>query len=342
MNHLHRICVVPTYAGVGGPASFRMRFVAEAERHGIEICTDLDDHPYDAVMVIGGTRRLAKLWQVKRAGIPILQRLDGFNWIHRKVKTSLTYRVRAEIRNWILRIIRGYLATRIVYQSDFVLRSWNQTFGEVDTPYDVIYNGVDLVDFSPDGPGTPPTDHMQINMVEGAYLGGHDIGIKMGIDLAKTLIEQHHLDVELVIAGNITEALRQKWDAYSNVPVKWLGVISRDEVPELHRSGQIFFSSEVQAPCPNSVIEALACGLPVVSFDTGSLPQIVTGDAGRVVPYGTDAWNLEPADIPTLAEAVVEVYRDQPRFRKAARQRAEEGFDIQDVVRRYLGAMQAA
>jgi glycosyltransferase involved in cell wall biosynthesis len=319
-----------------------MRFIAEAERQGIEICTDLDDHPYDAVLVIGGTRRLAKLWQVKRAGIPIVQRLDGFNWIHRIVKTSLAYRVRAEIRNWILRIIRRHIATRIVYQSDFVIQSWNQTFGQVDIPYDVIYNGVDLDDFSPDGTGTPPDDKLRINLVEGAYLGGHDFGIKMGIDLAEELSENHQLEVELVIAGNITPALREKWDDYSSTLVSWLGVIEREAVPELHRSAHVFFSSEVQAACPNAVIEALACGLPVASFDTGSLPQIVTGDAGQVVPYGADAWNLEPADIPVLAEAVVEIYKDQPRFRQAARQRAVEGFDIRNVVREYLEALRRA
>ena len=44
-------------------------------------------------------------------------------------------------------------------------------------------------------------------------------------------------------------------------------------------------------------MEALACGMPVVSFDTGALPELVTQDAGRVVAYGADAWRLEPPDI---------------------------------------------
>ena len=342
MNHLYRICLVPAYSGVGGPASFSMRFTAEAERQGIEVCTDLEDHPYDAVMVIGGTRRLAKLWQVRRAGIPIVQRLDGFNWIHRRAKTSPAYWARAEIRNWILRIIRRRIATRIVYQSDFVVDNWNRTFGEVSTPYDVIYNGVDLNQFSPDGPGEPPSDRLRINLVEGAYLGGHDIGLKMAMDLAETLITQHDLDVELRIAGNITPALQEKWNAYTRVPVTWLGIIDRASVPELHRSAHLYLSSEINAPCPNSVIEALACGLPVAAFDTGSLPQIVTGDAGRVVSYGADPWKLEPPDIPALAEAVVDIYKDQPRFRKAARQRAVEAFNIQVVTTRYLEALRNA
>ena len=342
MNHLHRICIVPTYAGVGGPASFRMRFTAEAERQGLEICNDLDDHPYDAVMVIGGTRQLAKLWQVRWAGIPIVQRLDGFNWIHRRVKSSPVYWVRAEIRNWILRVIRSRLATSIVYQSKFVVENWNKTFGEIETPYDVIYNGVDLKDFSPDGPGEPPSDRLRINLVEGAYHGGHDISLKMAMDLSARLISEFKQEVELNIAGEITPEIQEKWNSYASVPVNWLGVIDRSAVPELHRSAHLYFSSEINAPCPNSVIEALACGLPVAAFDTGSLPQIVTGDAGRVVPFGANPWKLEPPDIPALAEAVMEIYKDQPRFRKAARQRAVEAFDIQHVVARYLEALRNA
>ena len=90
------------------------------------------------------------------------------------------------------------------------------------------------------------------------------------------------------------------------------------------------------------MIEALACGLPVAAFDTGSLPQIVIGDAGRVVPFGADPWKLESPDIPALAKAVVEIYKDQPRFRKAARLRAVESFNIQHVTARYLEALRNA
>jgi glycosyltransferase involved in cell wall biosynthesis len=319
-----------------------MRFIAEAERQGIEVCTDLDDHPFDAVIVIGGTRQLGKLWQVKQAGIPIVQRLDGFNWIHKKIKTSLTYQVRSEIRNWILRIIRSRLASRLVYQSDFVVQRWKQTFGEVDIPYDVIYNGIDLEQFSPDGPGEPPADRLRINMVEGTYFGGYDFGLKMGMDLAQILNSKYKIDVELMIAGELSADLQEKWTHYSRVPITWLGVIDRAEVPQLHRSAHLYFSGELHPACPNAVIEALACGLPVAAFDTGSLPQIVAGDSGRVVPYGADSWNLEFPDIPAMAEVVVEIYEDQPRFRKAARQRAEEGFDIRDVVARYLEVLRKA
>lgn len=98
----------------------------------------------------------------------------------------------------------------------------------------------------------------------------------------------------------------------------------------------LLFSAEVNPPCPNSVIEALACGLPVIGFDTGSLAEIVQGDAGRFVPYGGNQWKLEPPDISALAEAATEVLQDQPRFRKRARERAETTLGIDQMVDEYL------
>jgi glycosyltransferase involved in cell wall biosynthesis len=107
------------------------------------------------------------------------------------------------------------------------------------------------------------------------------------------------------------------------------------------RSSHLLFSAEVNPPCPNSVIEALACGLPVVGFDTGSLSELVQGEAGRLVPYGADPWRLQTPDIPALAEAAADVLQDQPLFRKSARERAEAAFDVEKMVDEYLNVLLA-
>jgi glycosyltransferase involved in cell wall biosynthesis len=86
-------------------------------------------------------------------------------------------------------------------------------------------------------------------------------------------------------------------------------------------------------------VEALACGLPVLSFDTGALPEMVTGEAGRVVPYGGDPWRLDQADTLSLAAAAEEILQNQEPFRKGARVRAEEAFNLDDMVDSYLKAL---
>jgi len=84
------------------------------------------------------------------------------------------------------------------------------------------------------------------------------------------------------------------------------------------------------------VIEALACGLPVIGFDTGSLSELVAGDAGRLAAYGANEWKLEQPDVAALAEAALEVLQDQPRFRKSARERAESVLGVDKMVDEYL------
>ena len=96
------------------------------------------------------------------------------------------------------------------------------------------------------------------------------------------------------------------------------------------------YSAEINPPCPNSVIEALACGLPVAGFDSGSLRELVSDDAGRVVPYGGDPWKLDQPNVHALAEAVTEILSDQPRFRQSARARAESTLGVDGMVDEYL------
>ena len=87
------------------------------------------------------------------------------------------------------------------------------------------------------------------------------------------------------------------------------------------------------------MIEALACGCPVVAYDTGALPELVTGDSGRLAAYGGDPWKLEPPDQAALVQATLPVLTEQDRFRQAARQRAESELSLDKMVDGYLQAL---
>jgi glycosyltransferase involved in cell wall biosynthesis len=91
--------------------------------------------------------------------------------------------------------------------------------------------------------------------------------------------------------------------------------------------------------CPNAVIEAIACGLPVVAFDTGALPELVQSDSGRVVPYGGNPWRLEPPNLDGLAQAAAEILANQGHYRMAARARAEAMFGLDKMIEGYLNIL---
>ena len=328
------ICLTPRVSGVGGMVSFSHKLAAGLETRGVNVIYDLDA-AYDAVLVIGGTRQLAGLWRAKRRGVPIVQRLDGMNWLHRKLPTGARHHLRATYGNLLLAFIRR-MATHIVYQSNFVVEWWEREHSPTRVPYSVIYNGVDLEAYSPQGTHQHPSSIYRLLLVEGSLDGGYEMGLESAVGMADILADEYHLPIELMVVGKVSAELKANWDARSRVPINWVGLVPRADIPAIDRSAHLLYSSDLNAACPNSVIEALACGLPVVAYDTGALPELVTPQAGRVVAYGGDPWQLDPPDVPALAAGAAAVLADQESFRAGARARAEATFSLDKMVDAYL------
>ncbi len=351
-----RVCLTPQVHGVGGMVSFAARLSAGLAARGIQVTHDLrqvyqEQHSdqRQAVLVIGGTRDLAGLWRAGRRSIAIVQRLNGMNWVHRRRRTGLKHYLRAEYGNLILSLIRARLATRIVYQSQFTQQWWERVYGPTRSPWQIIYNAVDLEVYKPQGEQRAIKDEKcRILMVEGNLGGGYEMGLTAGIQLAERLAggypEATPAGVELMVVGKVAEALRQEWDrklagAAGRVTLHWAGQVAREQIPALAGAAHLFYAADLHPACPNAVIEALACGLPVIASDTGALAEIVSPGAGRVVPYGADSWKIEPPDTSALARAAAEALADLPRFRAGARARAEEAFGLDRMVEAYLAAL---
>ena len=132
------IGIIPNVHGVGGPASFNEKLGNGLRKQGFEVTYDLDTPNLTSVLVIAGTRQLRLLSGLKKKGIPIIQRLDGMNWVHRKRYTGLRFYLRSEVNNWILREIRSKYASNVIYQSEFSRDFWNRTYGNKSTPNCVI------------------------------------------------------------------------------------------------------------------------------------------------------------------------------------------------------------
>jgi glycosyltransferase involved in cell wall biosynthesis len=336
--HVSRICIVPAVAGIGGMSSFREKFEAGLGARGISVTHDPSDSA-SAVLVIAGTKNVLSLWRARRRGVRIVQRLDGINWVHRRRNTGPRHFLRAEYGNFLLSQIRSRLATRLLYQSEFTRSWWEHWYGTRPVPFSVVHNGVDLDVYYPQGPAESPGDRCRLLVVEGNLGGGYDMGLESGIRLAELLADRHGFPMELMVVGKITDAHRAAVQKRARVPIVWTGPVAHERIPAINRSAQLLFSADLNPACPNSVIEALACGLPVVAFDTGALKELVVGDSGRLVPYGGDPWRLEQPDIHALAEAATEILKDHPRFRAAARAHAEAALGLDRMMSGYLKAL---
>ncbi len=319
-------------------SSFRQKFEAGLAARNIQV-THVPSDSADAILLIAGTRNILPLLRGRWRGTRIVQRLDGINWVQRRRNTGWRHFLRAEYGNLLLSQTRAHVATRILYQSEFTRRWWDHRYGGTAAPFSVVLNGVDLSLYRPEGDQESPTDRCRLLVVEGNLGGGYDMGLENAIELAKQLADRHGSQMELMVVGKIGEAQRAEVERKARVPIVWMGTVPPERIPAINRSAQLLFSADLNPACPNAVIEAMACGLPVVAFDTGALGELVLGDSGRLVPYGGDPWKLERPDIPALAEAATEILRNRPRFSHAARARAEEGLGLDRMMDGYLKAL---
>lgn len=114
---------------------------------------------------------------------------------------------------------------------------------------------------------------------------------------------------------------------------------------EYQRSKLFLFPLQWEEPFGLTVIEALACGTPVVSYAYGSLPEIVEdGKTGFLVnPSPTDIrgnWTIKKTGIDGLIEAVQKIYSmsDEAyrKLRYACRKRAEQIYNLQRLSDDYM------
>ena len=315
-------------------ASFRLKFEQGLRARGLDVTHDLSAGS-DAVLVIAGTRSLLPLWKARQRGQRIAQRLDGINWVHRKRKTGVKHFLRAEYGNFILSFIRRNIATKIIYQSEFSHAWWEDWYGKTSAPSTVIHNGIDLNAYSV-AQNAILRQPYRLLIVEGSLGGGYDMGLDNAIELTETLKEKYDLPIELMVVGKISDEHRIRVESKSRAPIQWMGSVPRERIPEIMRSAHLLFSADLHPACPNAVIEALACGLPVVAFDTGAVKELVIGDAGRVVPYGSNSWNIEQPDIPALAQAADDILKRQTHFSHSARSHAESALGLDKMVDAYL------
>lgn len=121
------------------------------------------------------------------------------------------------------------------------------------------------------------------------------------------------LDHHLVIAGGkgwlyesiFSEVKRLQAGDF----VHFLGFVDDTDLPALYNLSELFAFPSHYEGFGLPVLEALACGRPVLCTDTSSLPEI-TGDAARLIPTGDEA---------ALTEALAELLTDEAALAELAR-----------------------
>jgi glycosyltransferase involved in cell wall biosynthesis len=331
--------IVPDVRGLGGPASFHQKLVQGLASRNIQVTYDLKHPSLTSVLVIAGSRHLGLLTNVRRKGIPIIQRLNGMNWVHRVRYTGIKHFLRSEINNWILQYIRKNLATKIVYQSRFSQQWWDRVYKPVEKPIRTIYNGVDLERYSPSSSVPEINGMVRVMVVEGHLKNGLEQGLYNAACALSSWHKYGSHGVKLVAAGDIPKPVRKHVEEQIPGRVEWLGILPREQIADELRKSHLFFSVEMNPACPNSVIEALACGLPVIAYESGAIKELVPEQSGIILPYGSDIWRLEPVCVGDFPIAGNQLMDGLHGYRRFARETAVNRFGLNSMVDHYLDVL---
>lgn len=143
---------------------------------------------------------------------------------------------------------------------------------------------------------------------------------------------QNSESIELVIFGS---------SAPLNPPdlgfkVNYLGRLNDDiSLALVYAAADVFIAPSVEDNLPNTVMEALACGTPCVSFKIGGMSDLI--DSAQT------GYLAQPFDIDDLARGITWVLADRDRHQQlciAARQKVEREFSAELQARRYTALYQ--
>jgi len=228
-----------------------------------------------------------------------------------------------------------HAADYVFYQSKFSRISSDKFLGERSGPWEILYNAVDTDRFRP-ASCKKMAGELVLLTAGSKYLFDR---VESPI---RTLacVREHGPRAGLIFAGRVSSRLlgparRLIAELGLEDGVTFLPAFTQAEAPGIFQRADILLHPKINDPCPGVVIEAMACGLPVVYSDSGGVPELVSHEAGRGVPTKSDWERFTPPAPEVWAEAILAVAENLSHYAEAARQRAVERFDLGPWVERH-------
>jgi sugar transferase (PEP-CTERM/EpsH1 system associated) len=239
-------------------------------------------------------------------------------------------RRRNRLRRWTAPLVTRYVAV-----SEDLGRWLTERIGIPPRKVVTIHNGVDIMRFQ-QGDRIAARRAVGLDVPSGAVVVGtvgrlDPVKDQLGLLEAFAAVAASRPEVALVIAGR-----GPLWDAIesrSRHPdlagrVSLLG--ERSDTPTILQALDIFALPSLTEGISNTVLEAMASGLPVVATRTGGTPELVVdGLTGTLVPVG------DRSALARALTAYVANSRARAQHGAAGRQRAVESFSLERMTARY-------
>lgn len=203
----------------------------------------------------------------------------------------------------------------IVACSDWMANFVRESFLK-DKQILTIHNGVDLDVFAPATSGTRASETFKVLTVSSVWT--QEKGLQDIYQLREILPQ----DVEIVMVGVSEKQQRE-------LPKGIRGIQRTQNIQELvqlYNEADVLINPTYADTFPTVNLEALACGTPVITYNTGGSPEAIDEKTGVVVPQG---------DVKALADAILQM-RKHSLSPTDCRRRAEMLFNKNDRYNDYI------
>jgi glycogen(starch) synthase len=192
----------------------------------------------------------------------------------------------------------------------------------VTAPISVIHNGIDCDTFVPDASDDTRRQVLFVGRLKETK------GVRELLDAFDVLVDDlRDVTLRFVGKGPLRDELEDTVTEYGLTDqVMFAGRVPNEELPETYAESAVFaLPSEVEG-FPRTVLEAMACGTPVV---TSELPQLqsVVDQFGETAPHG---------DVEALSTALKRLLanpKERERLGREARERAHNQYSWMETVR---------
>lgn len=236
-------------------------------------------------------------------------------------------------------------ADHVFWQSRFCRDCADRFLGPRDGAGEILFNAVDIDHFA------PGSDSGQERIRPFTFLLTGKIQSHLAYRLEDSIAglaaaRATGLDATLIIAGQLdARAIAAAGSAATRAGIRdhvhLLGPYTQQTAPDIYRAADAYVMTKHADPCPNTVIEAMACGLPVAYVASGGVPELVGPDAGAGVA-ADDNWDqpFRPS-AEALAGVMQAVAENHQKMATAARQRAIAAFNLESWIARHREIFQS-
>jgi glycosyltransferase involved in cell wall biosynthesis len=196
-----------------------------------------------------------------------------------------------------------------------------------DITIEVITNGVDCDFFKPSDNRKALSEYSPLKLVSTGRL----IKRKGYENLITALKDLQNIKLTLIGGGNLSAHLQQVSKERA-VEVDFTGVMEHNEIPQYLTNSDIFVLPSSSEGMSNSILEAMACGLPIITTNVGGTKELIQNN-GLV---------LENNESETIKEKILHYIQNPILIKEHGRQSREiaQTYSWSNISRKYLNTFQ--